>query len=896
MKKHYFGWMLAMMMVFGVSNVWAESLPDGVEAETWTLTGQYYATGSGFQNPEFVTQVAFDGEDVYLKGLSLNFPDAWIKGTLDPETHLVTFANSQVSGTKGTTEYYIIGTDDASTECDIVFRYDADRQMLTNQTMFIMEVTEHTEPINSYEVFWMSAVYYAGEPTEPEPVEVPDGLETAPWTLTANVLYGDPVTTEMRVGFDGQDVYFYGFTESYSGSGWAKGTLSDDGTTLTIKAPQYLGTISRSGYEYDCFLASVDDDGYLVDLVFQYDAEAGTFTTDQQVVLNSDMHRVSRLATLTDMVITRVNLEAATPVDPAILVFEGKEGYPNIQMDVQAVDVDGNELDESSFFYTLWIEKDGVEQQLTLSAELYTDDLEEDMVEIPYLFSGYEIYDQGQLVYLKQGLEEMETWTKIGVQSIYREGEKVGRSNIVWMDLTSYWDNVLVKLPEGVVPQQWAIDAIFNAEEGNIFDVQKATQVAFDGTDVYLQGLSYFFPDAWVKGTLDTETGLVTFASGQYVGEAEYYGKEYMLGSNGGTDICDIVFKYDEAAQTLIQETTFIYDNDGKESIDSWGAWMNTSYYAGELVVVEPTEATDGLETELYTLTATNGSDEYSYQMEIGFDGNAVYFKGFTEDTNNMWLKGTLSDDGKTVTIPANQYMGILQSIFYDYKLYMTAFDMSGGFVDIVMNYDAEAGTFTTDQVMVINSNRFVQKPLQSFSNVVITKTPEATGNPADPKITSFVHNVDYPYLKCEIPTVDVNGLPMRPDQLYYTIWFKKDGVEQQFTVLASEYESVNEDMVEIPYTYEDYNDIYKGASMFYLNPTTDDYASWSDVGIQSIYYGVEGRKTSNVVWLSGAVGIEDIIAAKDSRQGKTYDLSGRRVTTPVRGLYIRDGKKVLMK
>ena len=105
MKKHYFGWMLAMMMmVFGASNVWAESLPDGVEAETWTLVCQYYATARGFQNPEIVTQVAFDGEDVYLKGLSLNFPDAWIKGKLDPETQLVTFANSQVSGTKGTTE------------------------------------------------------------------------------------------------------------------------------------------------------------------------------------------------------------------------------------------------------------------------------------------------------------------------------------------------------------------------------------------------------------------------------------------------------------------------------------------------------------------------------------------------------------------------------------------------------------------------------------------------------------------------------------------------------------------------------------------------------------------------------------------------------------------------
>ena len=45
-------------------------------------------------------------------------------------------------------------------------------------------------------------------------------------------------------------------------------------------------------------------------------------------------------------------------------------------------------------------------------------------------------------------------------------------------------------------------------------------QMAIDGSDIYLQGLAYWFPQGWVKGTLSE--GVATFASGQFVGEDEY--------------------------------------------------------------------------------------------------------------------------------------------------------------------------------------------------------------------------------------------------------------------------------------------------------------------------------------------------------------------------------------
>ena len=66
--------------------------------------------------------------------------------------------------------------------------------------------------------------------------------------------------------------------------------------------------------------------------------------------------------------------------------------------------------------------------------------IEEDMTEIPFTYTDeWDIYVGGSLIYLEQGLEELQTWTKIGVQSIYRGAGVENKSNIAWMDLTEYW-------------------------------------------------------------------------------------------------------------------------------------------------------------------------------------------------------------------------------------------------------------------------------------------------------------------------------------------------------------------------------------------------------------------------------------------------------------------------
>ena len=293
-------------------------------------------------------------------------------------------------------------------------------------------------------------------------------------------------------------------------------------------------------------------------------------------------------------------------------------------------------------------------------------------------------------------------------------------------------------------------------------------------------------------------------------------------------------------------------------------------------------------------ISSSTRVEEYTYQTQVGFDVNDVYFKGFSENTANMWAKGTLSEDGKTVTIPSGQYMGQLEILWYTFKYNITAVDEEGNMVDLVLNYDAENNTFTTAQTMVLNEGSKSLKPYQTFADVVITKLQEFAATPADPAIAEFAPNANYPRVDFVILAKDVDGNDLIGTKLNYTIWVEKNGEEQQLTLSADLYENLTEDMTEIPYTFDDSYDIYAGGTRVYLNQGAEEIASWTKIGIQSIYYGGGECNKSNIVWMETSTGIASLQEA--AKAAVIYNIAGQRVEKAQKGLYIMNGKKVLVK
>ena len=453
-----------------------------------------------------------------------------------------------------------------------------------------------------------------------------------------------------------------------------------------------------------------------------------------------------------------------------------------------------------------------------------------------------------------------------------------------------------MEVPAGVEIQTWTLEGTYTTEDGSE-PVQEKVGVAFDGSDIYVQGLAYYFPEAWIKGTVTD--GVATFPAWQFVGEDEY-GVEYLLGTSDGTTAEDMLFTVDDDAQKLTMTTKYILENDGKEKISFWGYWSNVVLYAGEPVVEEPVEAPADLETEPYIFKGmaqeyNYGNEEdfedYQIQVAVGFDGDDAYIQGIAQDMPELWVKATKNANGQYV-IPANQYMGEMVYWTYSFPYYFTAVSDNDELVDVVLDYDAETQTFSTNQLLALNGDKSTLYYYLLYQDVVITKLIEVAATPADPSVTGYNPSGSYPNVQFDIPAIGTQSEDLDVSKLFYTIWIAKNGNEEKLTLTADLYDQdFTEDVTEIEYLHSGY-DVNKAGSRVYLNQGADEIGSWTKIGVQSIYYGGNEMHCSNIVWNDGSItpniatGISSINADADGE--RYYDALGRRTNSQTKGLIIK--------
>lgn len=101
--------------------------PAGLVTETWnTKIDGVVSTAT----------IGFDNNDVYVKGLFADYPDAWIKGTIDGAT--VTFAKLQFVGTYQSYNIWASGVDQVNNKlADFVMTYDAAAKTLTGSDLLL---------------------------------------------------------------------------------------------------------------------------------------------------------------------------------------------------------------------------------------------------------------------------------------------------------------------------------------------------------------------------------------------------------------------------------------------------------------------------------------------------------------------------------------------------------------------------------------------------------------------------------------------------------------------------------------------------------------------------------------------------------------------------------------
>ena len=473
----------------------------------------------------------------------------------------------------------------------------------------------------------------------------------------------------------------------------------------------------------------------------------------------------------------------------------------------------------------------------------------------------------------------------------------------------------VVVLPEGAELQTWYLTA--NAHSGKVKGDE--VSVAFVGSDLYVQGLNSYLPEAWVMGTSNGD-GTYTFANGQYYGEYDNNGEPvdmFFCGTSDAENVSDVTFTYQEEAGILSTEQ-YVLLNSNATTISVY------DYYEPGLQITsfmpefpEPLVAPEDLVTETYLFKGFDTyeeEEESGREVQVGFYGdNEVWFYGLSTYMPETWVKGTIASDG-TVTIPET-YLGVYQTI--DWSTF-TVVEYELTFGATTFTYDAEANKFISTEGFSTFSTEY---DFDSYSDVELTKIIEKEATPADPSVAEFalyytpmetsteLEVRTYPYVKFDIPVVDVNGEPMLTDKLSYIVYIvDKDGVEQKLTLTNDLYTEMPEgttEMTEIPYKYDDGYDVYAGGSRLFLNWTPDEMATWQKIGVQSVYHGLGIEHTSNIGWFDIQQYIADLEAmlptgishvSIDAENARFFDLQGRRADMSQKGLLIMqtsDGKTV---
>lgn len=363
----------------------------------------------------------------------------------------------------------------------------------------------------------------------------------------------------------------------------------------------------------------------------------------------------------------------------------------------------------------------------------------------------------------------------------------------------------------------------------------KSVNVIIDGSDIYVQGLAYWFK-GWIKGTISESK--VTFASGQFVGE-DSYGPEYICGSDDGQTLSEnIEFGYDATEGILTAVTPFILENSSLTSLSPYCYWSSPVFSKTATEMPNVVVAPEGLQTDEWTINAVkNNGDAVSGYVNIGFDGNDVYLQGLCTYLPEAWIKGTL--DGTTITFAGDQYFGYYDngpSSSYDFFLCPDG---------VAFAYDAEAGKLTaTGEIYIYTGGSNLKGDV--YNNPVITKVVEKAGTPTTPVITEIYDSSYGPIAMFTIPTLDVDGNAMASSKLSFQFFKDIEKVIDAVTFEPADYKKLTETMTVIPYGFTEDYDFYP--TYIYMNQT--DFSQWNKIGIQAIYTGGGEEHKSEIFWL----------------------------------------------
>lgn len=294
--------------------------------------------------------------------------------------------------------------------------------------------------------------------------------------------------------------------------------------------------------------------------------------------------------------------------------------------------------------------------------------------------------------------------------------------------------------------------------------------------------------------------------------------------------------------------------------------------------------------------TPATPEPEFGHKINVAFDGDDIYFIGISIDEPSWWIKG--QRDGNKVIVDNNQKMGTLMNT-YTVSLMFAKRDPEayGGFsllpadTQFVFNYDEEKNVFTTDTpevIMLVNALPDQIYYLTMLEDPTFTYQPNAAGNPRDPWNFAFFDYYDkigYGVFDFYLPIVSTDNVLLNRDNMYYQIYI--DGEVQELD--AAQY-GLPEDTENVPYNFDKNAIVCSKISSYHEMLVYVEGFETIGVKLFNVYDGVTYE--SNLVELNmetGEVsGLNNIAADANVVSETFYDLSGKKVSKPANGIFVK--------
>lgn len=293
------------------------------------------------------------------------------------------------------------------------------------------------------------------------------------------------------------------------------------------------------------------------------------------------------------------------------------------------------------------------------------------------------------------------------------------------------------------------------------------------------------------------------------------------------------------------------------------------------------------------------------YPVKYAFDGNDVYLGDLSANVKGLWIKGVR--EGSTVTFPPTSYVGIdTKTACYVYASSAilgkgvdemgTEFDKPCFSSDpLVFTYDEEKNSLSTKGMLMIHKSIDDDRSTNIFDSyryALINLWDKRPAAPMPPKLTAYQPYDPSPYggpggLQFTLSYYSADFNYLEPSHLYYNLYI--DG--QLKTFKAEEYKNLETDMTDVPYSFYDQYEFYRYDEN---NRTIYFYQEAKEkVGMEALYIDGDIRIGSGITeyYINGENPnsiSEPSTTSRTTTLVEYYDLSGRRVSTPDKGVYIR--------